>query len=321
MSALVFIDTNILLDFYEVDSGDATLPLLKHIQKNHDKLITTSEVEMEFKKNRQRIILKSLNSLKLNKAELISIPAFLRGTKLNLGIKDTQEKLKAQSAALTERAIKILKYPKIHDPVYRTLESLFRDTQFCHLSRDKKLRYDIRRLARKRFSLGYPPRKDSDISLIDSINWEWIIHCAYDSKRDIVIVSRDKDYGEHYGKESILNDWLQQEFKERVSRKRKISLTTRLSEAFKLASITVSEKEEQSELELIQSKYIDNELNKIESINLNELFSSSPFIQDKLKNIDASTINEITRRVIHKLEANSLPTDIKPSKPPNPPKD
>lgn len=120
----------------------------------------------------------------------------------------------------------------------------------------------MRKLARKRFTLGYPPRKKTELSIIDAINWEWIIYCANNCSDDIVIVSRDKDFGEHYQNESMLNDWLVQEFKERVSRRRSITLTTRLSEAFRLASIQVSQEEEESEEVLLKRLYLDAEAQK-----------------------------------------------------------
>ncbi|MDO8716135.1 MAG: PIN domain-containing protein [Dehalococcoidales bacterium] len=253
MTALVFIDTNIFLDFYEVDSGDATLPLLKYINKNHSKIITTSEVEMEFKKNRQRVILESLSYIKLKKAELISIPAFLRESTLDRNIKKTQKDLNFQSAALVGRALSILRDP-LSDRVYRTLQRLFTSRADCHLTRHKAIRRNIQTLATKRFELGYPPRKVSDHSLIDAINWEWIIHCAQHSTHDIVIVSRDRDYGEHYSGDSIINDWLLQEFGERVGRTRSISLTTSLSKALTQASIIVSKAEQEAEESLIKAR-------------------------------------------------------------------
>jgi hypothetical protein len=51
---LIFIDTNILLDFYRVRGREGDLSILDHIDENHDLIITTSQVEMEFKKNRPR---------------------------------------------------------------------------------------------------------------------------------------------------------------------------------------------------------------------------------------------------------------------------
>jgi hypothetical protein len=65
-------------------------------------------------------------------------------------------------------------------------------------------------------------------------------------------VSRDSDYGITVAGEPVINDWLLQEFKDRVSRKRKVQLTDRLAEAFKRASIKVSKAEEKEEQVLIR---------------------------------------------------------------------
>lgn len=111
----------------------------------------------------------------------------------------------------------------------------------------------IRSAARKRFVLGYPPRKPGDTSIGDAINWEWIIHCAQASTdgHHVLIVSRDGDYGITFDGEPILNDWLRSEFKARVSRKRKIELTNKLSNALrKLDEIVQAEDERAEELVL-----------------------------------------------------------------------
>ena len=97
-----------------------------------------------------------------------------------------------------------------------------------------KVRRLIRRQAWRRFMLGYPPRKSGDTSIGDAVNWEWIVQCAKESGNDVVIVSRDSDYGVSMDRVQYLNDWLSEEFKDRVSRKRSIRLTGRLAEALKL---------------------------------------------------------------------------------------
>jgi hypothetical protein len=99
--------------------------------------------------------------------------------------------------------------------------------------------------------LGYPPRKPTDTSYGDAINWEWIVECSLLSKRGVVVVSRDSDYGTAHGKEPMINDWLLHEFHERVSKKRQITLTDRLAEGFSRAAIKVSKEEVQSEEQLI----------------------------------------------------------------------
>lgn len=295
MSYLVFVDTNILLDFYRVDSGDATISLLRYFDGNYSKIITTSEVEMEFKKNRQRVILSSITSIKINKSELISIPAFLRESKLNKSVEITQKKLNVQSASLVDRATKILKYPSRYDPIYKALQRLFKSRGACHLTREKKIRYDIRDLAKKRFMLGYPPRKGSDLSVVDAINWEWIIHCAKNCSDDIVIVSRDTDYGEHYKSDSILNDWLLQEFKERISHRRSIILTRSLSEALKLAAISVSEEEEKSEEKLLEARYRISDLGDLD---LDRLIVLRNDILHRLTSIDTKTIPMVIQKIL-----------------------
>lgn len=247
MSALIFIDTNIMLDFYRIKGERYTLSLLKYIDSHHDKIITSSQVEMEYKKNRQRVITQSLNSIKAPDWGGLSAPAFLCDAKPIKAIKKNKKEIVSQLARLKKRTESVLNNPSKTDPVYRVLQRLFKNKSKFNLSRENKDRFAIRRLARKRFMLGYPPRKSNDISLGDAINWEWIIQCAVDSKKDIVIVSRDSDYGISYSKKSIINDWLLQEFKSRVSKKKKLILTDSLSEAFKLSGITIPRKEKEEE--------------------------------------------------------------------------
>ena len=46
---LLFIDTNIFLDFYRQVGRESNLSILKHLRPHHDRIITTRQVEMEFK--------------------------------------------------------------------------------------------------------------------------------------------------------------------------------------------------------------------------------------------------------------------------------
>jgi predicted nucleic acid-binding protein len=54
---LVFIDTNILLDFYRIRSREAGLSILSKLEQNLASIITGDQVAMEFKKNRHNAIL------------------------------------------------------------------------------------------------------------------------------------------------------------------------------------------------------------------------------------------------------------------------
>ena len=62
--SLIFIDTNIFLDFYRTRGFAADLAILKRMDANLGRFVTTSQVEMEFKKNRSNEIVKLYDSLK-----------------------------------------------------------------------------------------------------------------------------------------------------------------------------------------------------------------------------------------------------------------
>lgn len=252
MRPLVFVDTNILLDFYRVRGRDTSLSILTHFDGNHDRIITTGQVEMEYKKNRQGVILQSLKALKAPDMGTLVIPAFLHESQPKKRIEQAKKRLNDQIGLVKQRIAKLLQNPAQNDPIYKTLQRLFVAGRPHHLTRKRKERFEIRRLAKKRFVLGYPPRKDGDTSIGDAINWEWLIYCANEARTGIVIVSRDSDYGLEHDGVPVLNDWLRQEFKERVSRKREITLTSRLTEGFKLAGIAVTPKEEREEEELVK---------------------------------------------------------------------
>lgn len=251
MASLVFIDTKIFLDLYRIQGGETSLSVLDHFDRNCDRIITTTQVEMEYKKNRQAAVLKSLrDATSCHEGQLI-VPAFLRDAQVERSMQAARQRVSEHTKRLRARAAKLIREPARNDIIYKVLQQLFRSKGPCHLSRNTSSRHQIDRLARKRFCLGYPPRKDGDTSVGDAVNWEWMIHCANELDRDIVIVSRDSDYGVMWERDAILNDWLRQEFIERVGRKRTITLTPRLTEGLHIAGIKVARAEiEQEEKEL-----------------------------------------------------------------------
>ena len=143
--------------------------------------------------------------------------------------------------------------PAVHDPVYKACQRIFHKTDSLVLTREDKLRHTIRRKAFRR-SHGCPPRKKSDTSIGDAINWEWMIHCANASNAELVIVTRDSDYGIHFENRAYINDHLKQEFAERVSKKRKLLLYSRLSDALKHFEVAVTRQEEEAESSLLTSR-------------------------------------------------------------------
>ena len=251
MASLVFIDTKIFLDLYRLQGSDTSLSVLDHFDRNHDRIITTTQVEMEYKKNRQAAVLKSLRDATACNEAQVTVPAVLRDAQVERSMRAARQRVSEHTRRLRGRAAKLIGEPGRNDIIYKVLQQLFRAKRPCHLSTNPSGRHPIDRLARKRFCLGYPPRKDGDASMGDAVNWEWMIHCANELDRDMVIVSRDSDYGVKWEHDAILNDWLRQEFAERVGRKRTITLTPRLTEGLSIAGIKVARAEiEQEEREL-----------------------------------------------------------------------
>jgi hypothetical protein len=263
LDALIFIDTNILLDFYRIRKSDVKLSYLDLINKNHLRIITGSQIEMEFKKNRQAVILESISQLKTPDWNSLTPPAILRNSQPVSIIEDCKKEITKQQTKLRERITKILQEPGTNDAVYQTLQRLFKSDSPWNLNRKNKIRFTIRNFAKKRFILGYPPRKKGDNSIGDAVNWEWIIHCATISKKHIIVVTRDSDFGITFGNQSFLNDFLNQEYRERISNRRKIVLTDKLSFAFKLIDLVVTKEMEEAENELI-TKSLETEPSETE---------------------------------------------------------
>jgi predicted nucleic acid-binding protein len=248
LQKLLFVDTNIWLDFYRA-RNETGLALLQHTESVANKIIVTYQLESEFKKNRQTAILEGMQELKA--PAQIPRPGIFSDAKasalLSKSIKEADKRVKSLKSKLT----KILENPAAHDPVYKACQRIFHKADELVLTREDKLRHTIRRKAFRRFLHGCPPRKKNDTSIGDAINWEWMIHCANASNAELVIVTRDSDYGAHFENRAYINDHLKQEFGERVSKKRKLLLYSRLSEALKHFEVAVSKQEEELESELV----------------------------------------------------------------------
>lgn len=227
---------------------------LKRLEACKDRLILGSQVEMEYKKNRQRVIGEAMNSFSTPNWVPLTPPALVSELQATKTLGKHRRAIDAQRKKINATITKILENPSRYDPVYKTLQRLFKHASPLNLSRNKEERFAIRDLAQKRFLLGYPPRKNNDTSYGDAINWEWIVQCSVNTGKHIVIVTRDTDYGFiHKESESFhLNDWLKQEFGERVSKKRKIILTDKLARGLKLVHAAVTLEMELAEVDFLQ---------------------------------------------------------------------
>lgn len=247
LDTLLFVDTNILLDFYRIRKTDIGTKYLEQLEACKDRLILGAQVEMEYKKNRQGVILEAYSNFTTPDWSKLTAPALVSELQAVKMIEKKKKEILTQKNLISNKIQKILADPTHHDPVYQCLQRLFKSDSPYNLVRPMKERFAIRSLARKRFFLGYPPRKKGDTSIGDALNWEWIVHCAKQSGKHIVIVTRDTDYGINFDGKSYLNDYLRQEFSQRVSQQRKIILTDKLSFGLKTVHAAVTKEMEEEE--------------------------------------------------------------------------
>lgn len=205
---LLFVDTNIWLDFYR-SRTDAGLSLLDHLEAIKDRIIITYQVEIEFKNNRQKVIEESLKALQPPSA--ITPPRMISDAKKAKSLLKNIESAQKHVSALKARLQRALANPAANDPVYKICQRCFHKNDEITLSREHGRKRWIERKAFRRFLHGCPPRKRNDTSIGDAINWEWIVECAGNSQSEIHIVSRDADYGITIEGKSYLNDHLRQE--------------------------------------------------------------------------------------------------------------
>jgi hypothetical protein len=245
---LLFVDTNIWLDFYRAQN-DAGLKLLKHVEAVKT-LLVTYQLEVEFKKNRQTVLKNSWENLKAPNE--FGVPNIVADAQTTQMLKRHMREAKQRVDALKKMIVRALESPARHDPVYQAAQRMFHRESDLVLTRKNNVRKVIRTKSLRRFLQGYPPRKNDDTSMGDGFNWEWMIHCAAARKADLVIISRDGDFGVTIHKKCHFNDHLQQEYKERVGRRRKVVLFDRLTDGLTYMKVAVSKKEVDAEREWLR---------------------------------------------------------------------
>lgn len=153
---LLFVDTNIWLDFYRV-RNDTGLRLLKHTEALADKLIVTYQLENEYKRNRQAAIFEGMQELKA--PQQIPRPGIFSDAAAAKMMSKNVRAAEARVKKLRDRMVRALKDPSAHDPVYQSCQRLFHKTDDLTLTRENPLRRMIRRKAFRRFLHGCAPER------------------------------------------------------------------------------------------------------------------------------------------------------------------
>ena len=148
MDALLFIDTNILLDFYRIRKSDISLKYLNQIETCKDRLIIGAQVEMEYKKNRQAVIVESLNQFAKPDWGKLTTPALLSGFQASKMIAAKKKEIDTQYKKINDKIVQILSNPSNNDQVFKSLQRVFKHPSPYNLNREAKIRFKIRNLAR-----------------------------------------------------------------------------------------------------------------------------------------------------------------------------
>lgn len=173
---------------------------------------------------------------------VFSLSRLARSVKDTLAIAERLEKAGANLASLTER---IDTNSALGKMVFRLLSTLNEFEKDQLSERTESAMGHMRRTNRRisaRIPLGYPPRKSNDESMGDAFNWEWIVTCMARKGLDVVIVTRDSDYGYKVGEAFHLNDCLALEVRERA-KNLKVTVVDLLTKGLELIDVDVTPKE------------------------------------------------------------------------------
>src|SRR5262249_32905963 len=91
----------ILLDFYRL-AADATSASLGHIDKSHDRIVTTYQIEMEFEKNRQSVIIDTRGKAKVPELRKLQPPGVPRHRRDRESAGEEQERPRKDREAARE---------------------------------------------------------------------------------------------------------------------------------------------------------------------------------------------------------------------------
>jgi predicted nucleic acid-binding protein len=198
----VFVDTNVLLDFFRMSSGDLE-EIRKIARLSANKKITlliNDFVKDEFARNREGVIAQSISQFNKSKLELHR-PNIIRGHPESLELEQIQKRFKELVKILSDRAAS--EANDINTKADLVIGELF-NSAIIHKVDDNTIDKAMRRVA-----LGRPPGKEGSHG--DAIHWEWLIHHV--SKGDnLHLITRDGDFespvSEGFLAKYLTNEWI-----------------------------------------------------------------------------------------------------------------
>ena len=198
----VFIDTNVLLDFFRMSSGDLEeLRKVAQLEKNGNiKLLLSNMVQDEFARNRENVIAESLAQFEKSKFELHR-PNIVRVHPESVELEQLQSRIRELTKTIVDRV---------------TAEAVAEQTNADNVIGELFAAADIHsvndsiiRIAMDRTTLRKPPGKKDSCG--DAIHWEWLLSHVPNNE-DLHIISRDGDFESQLSKGKLdpylAREWL-----------------------------------------------------------------------------------------------------------------
>lgn len=195
----VFVDTNILLELYQLSGPDLDelKKLVKLAENNQIEMLLPQQVADEFWRNRERVIRDALDTFAKTKAQQF-LPNIIRTNPKSNDLRKAVEQVSTLVKALRDETDTAINNQEL--AADKIIESL--------LKKCKPVAPEIIQKAMLRKQLGNPPGKSD--SLGDAVNWEWLLSrsTTFD---DLTIISADSDFESELlpsaPKEFLIREW------------------------------------------------------------------------------------------------------------------
>lgn len=224
----IFIDTNIILNFYRINNKDSINAILGAIKKYKKYFISTKQSQDEFLRNRDRTMKDFIEELKKQnyKAHSNSVIATLDTYNEYY---DSIIKANKSTRNIIDEMTKLIENPEI-DSIYK----IYLDLSKIAYDRTN----DIIEKAKRRKIIGNPPTSRKD-TCGDEIIWETLLEYC---NENLIIISKDSTFNDNY-------NFLKDEFY-RIKNK-KLKVVDSITKAIEL-----NNENPPKELELIESDLI-----------------------------------------------------------------
>jgi predicted nucleic acid-binding protein len=202
----VFVDTNILLNFFHFSSEelDALANVFASQEKGAASIHLTDQVVAEFRRNREAKIIDALKRFKDFRRGL-QLPHFMRAYSEFSKAHEVAGELQANLSALEKKAEADIAKNKLHAD--ELILSVISSASILPTTEA------IYGRARMRVDLGNPPGKEG--SLGDAVNWELLLETVPNGE-DLHVVTEDKDFYSSIDTERA-NPFLEAEWHDRKS--------------------------------------------------------------------------------------------------------